>query len=84
MPKFYFTCGSAHCHVVGGKTWDKDSILEVNSVDYDTARRFVFEQFGDKWAFQYDESDLEDLLKFFKGGIVAAITEKANGTHHPI
>lgn len=84
MPKFYFTCGQSHCHVVGGKTWDKGSILEVNSVDYDAAREFVFDQFGDKWSFQYEEDELEGILPFFRNGIVTTITEKPNGTHHPI
>jgi len=74
VKKFYFTCGQSHCHSVGGKTWDKDSILEVVTVDYDSAREFVCGAFGDKWSFQYEESDLEDLLPYFRNGIVRTIT----------
>ena len=70
MPKFYFTCGQAHAHVIGGKTWDKDGLLEVEALDYEAAREFVFSLVGNKWSFQYTENELDDLMPYFRNGIV--------------
>lgn len=72
MPKFYFSCGQIHRHDVGGgKVWDKDSLIEVNAERADLACIFVQSRFGPKYASDYPEKELPELLKFAKNGIVA-------------
>jgi hypothetical protein len=70
---FYFTCGQTHVHSVGGgRTWNKDSVLQVNAPDEESAREKVFELFGGAWGFCYD--DKEDVgMGYYSGGICAVI-----------
>jgi len=53
---FFFTCGQKHSHDAGGGAiWNKDSVLQVNAYSEELAREFVFNTFGNKWAFCYAE-----------------------------
>lgn len=65
MPSFYFTFGQAHAHAVGGFTYDKDVIVEIEAEGKGEARKIMSDAFGDKWAFQYDE--LPDMSFFPRG-----------------
>lgn len=65
MSKFYFTFGQAHVHSVGGRTYDKDCVVEIEAEDSDEARTRMVEVFGQKWAFQYD--NLPDMSYFPRG-----------------
>lgn len=65
MPKFYFTFGQSHAHSVGGFTYDKDVVVEIEAKTSNDARQEMFETFGRKWSMQYD--DLPDMTLFRRG-----------------
>ena len=65
MISSYFSFGQDHAHRLGGHTLDCDVIIEINAVDDISARRRMFELFGDKWSFQYE--NLPDMDYFSRG-----------------
>ena len=65
MPKFYFTFGQDHAHIVDNFTWDKDVVCEIEAPSYGEARAIMVDAFGQKWAFQYEE--LPDMRYFPRG-----------------
>lgn len=60
MSKFYFTFGSGH-HDTHGRSL-LGYYVEIEAKDYMSARTSMFNHFGDKWAFQYDESQYEEAI----------------------
>lgn len=66
MNRYYFTFGQSHTHSVNGKTFDKDCVVEIETNDSDSARKIMFDTFGQKWASQYDE--LPDM-QFYPRGV---------------
>lgn len=61
----YISFGQSHCHVVDGKTVDKNTLARV--ADRDQA----FELFGGKFATDYPEEKITPLfLQMFPRGIV--------------
>lgn len=68
--KLYITFGQGHCHVVDGKTLNKDTIAELECSSYEEGRQKAFNLFGCKWSFDYQEADLGRILPFFPAGIV--------------
>ena len=67
--KVYVTFGQVHTHSVNGKTFDKDTVAEIECSSYDDGRDKAFEYFGDKFFTKYSEMD-EEELKYFPKGIV--------------
>ena len=72
MQEFFFTCGQSHTHSVNGRTWDKDSVLQVNAENEDLAREKVFEMFGPKWPMSYTKQTIS--MEYYPKGICAVIT----------
>ncbi len=62
----YFTFGQDHVHSVAGFTYDKDVIVKITA---DDPRQVMFDTFGPKWAMQYNENELQDLLPYFPRGV---------------
>lgn len=63
MEKFYFTFGQEHRHVDKKKrVCDSNTIICIRGCSAMHAKEKMFENFDDKWAFQYPESELKDLL----------------------
>lgn len=74
MESYFFTCGQSHIHQLGGgKTWDKDSVLQVNAENEDLAREKVFSLFGPKWAMCYNADEIKKSMHYFPKGICAVI-----------
>lgn len=71
MRKFYFSFGQSHRHEVNGQVFDKDCLVQIDSETYMTARRKMFEVFGDKWHRQYNESSLEEILGYYPRGVMS-------------
>ena len=63
--KYYFTFGQSHAHSVGGFTYDKDVVVEIEAVGSNTARQIMFDTFGRTWSMQYDKCP--DLSYFPRG-----------------
>lgn len=61
----YFTLGQSHAHRLDGHTLDCDVVIEINAIDNNSARERMFELFGDKWSFQYE--NLPDMDYFPRG-----------------
>lgn len=69
MKAFYFTFGQGHAHDVNGHWFDKDQVVQIEAADYSAARKVMFDTFGDKWAFQYD--DIEKVhIEYYRLGVV--------------
>ncbi|MDR0912141.1 MAG: hypothetical protein LBM96_06025 [Methanobrevibacter sp.] len=66
MNTSYFTFGQDHVHKCGNATLDKDCIVKIEAED---PREEMFRLFGSKWAMQYDESQLEDIIKYYPRGV---------------
>lgn len=54
MPKFYFTFGSSHSHLVAGTRFNMNRIAEIEADTMNEARDKAFKVFKDKWSFGYD------------------------------
>ena len=70
MAKFYITFGQVHVHSVNGKTFDKDSLCEIEAESHRQARERAYEVFGGVFCTSYGESELEDLLLYSPRGII--------------
>lgn len=66
MKSFYFTFGQCHVHTIDGFTYDKDVVVKVEAFDSKEAREIMFDFFGKKWGFQYNELP---EMKYFPRGI---------------
>jgi len=72
MSTYFFTCGQSHRHEIGGgKVWDKNSVLQVNAKNEDTAKAKVFALFGAKWSMCYGPDDIS--MEYYPGGVCAII-----------
>ena len=59
----YFTFGHDHSHFVGGRFWDKDTVVSITAPN---PRHVMFATFGKAWAFEY--LSLEDVdMRFYHG-----------------
>lgn len=65
MGKYYFTFGQSHAHRVNNIIFDKDCVVEIEAEDYGSAREKMFDNFNDKWSFQYVE--IPDMGYFPRG-----------------
>lgn len=64
MSVAYFTFGHGHAHALNGFTFDKDVVVRIESED---PRSTMLENFGGKWAFEYEEPP---DMRYFPRGIV--------------
>lgn len=60
----WFTFGQTHVHSVNGKTFDKDCVVMITSKD---PRQTMFDNFGPKWAMEYDE---EPDMSYYPRGVM--------------
>ena len=67
MKIFYVTLGQSHIHSVGGKTFDKDCVATIDADNYEDARNKVFEIFGKKFCFVYEE---KPNMSFYPRGLM--------------
>jgi len=52
--KFYFTFGQDHIHRLPNTLVDRDCVIEIHADSYKDARLKMFDTFGRRWAFQYE------------------------------
>lgn len=72
MCTYFFTCGQTHRHEIGGgKIWDKNSVLQVNAKNEDSARAKVFSLFGAKWCMCYGPDSVS--MEHYPNGVCAVI-----------
>lgn len=66
----YITFGTDHNHYIDGKTFDSESVAEIECTNYADGREKAFNAFGPKFAFSYD--NLNDLnLHYYSKGLIA-------------
>lgn len=65
MKKYYFTFGQTQVHSVGGRTYDKNTIVEISANDFFEARKIMFDYFGAEWCFQYENYEDLNLKKYW-------------------
>lgn len=69
MNKYYVTMGQAHVHSIQGETVDKDSVVEIEAEDYNTAYDFAYGLFGTKFC----TVNAEPHLEYYPRGIVLSL-----------
>ena len=72
---YYFTLGQSHIHTLEDDddifntiVWDKNGIVKVIAENETKARDFIFSLVGSKWAFCYDDNNIN--VKYFPNGII--------------
>ena len=68
MKKFYFTFGQIHAHSVDDRTFDKNSVVEIEAINNEVARKIMFDTFGQTWSMDYGETPPD--MSFFSRGII--------------
>jgi len=70
MAKFYITFGQIHVHSVNGKTFDKDSLCEIEAESHREAHDRAMDVFNGIFHECVDEEKLEKYLPYFPRGII--------------
>lgn len=68
MKETYFTFGQKHVHSVNGKTFDKDCVALIRSINEDP-RDIAVRIFGLEWCWQHDK--VPDM-SYYPRGIIDA------------
>jgi len=68
--KFYATTGNENAHDIKGKTWDKDTVLQLQEKNAFDAVQNLNANFGEKWESIFVENDPKTLLAKFPKGII--------------
>jgi hypothetical protein len=63
---YYFTFGQCHVHPTIDQLQMKDFWIEIEAKDSDSAREVMVKNYGNKWAFQYNEDNWNP--EYFPGG----------------
>ena len=61
--------GQSHVHSISGVTVDKDSIVEIEAEDYNSAYAYANEVFERKWCSLYEKPNYE----FYPRGVVLSL-----------
>lgn len=72
METHYFTFGQSHVHPETKESM-KDYWIEIVADSVEKARRKMFEMFGNKWGFQYHESQFMRYYSQFPKGCYSRI-----------
>lgn len=69
--KHYVTFGQTHVHRIGGKTIDCDCVAVLDCVSAEHGRQRAFELFGERFCFEYSESQWNHHnIKYYPRGYV--------------
>jgi hypothetical protein len=67
--KTYVTFGQDHVHKLGNKTFDRNSVAEIDCETFEEGRAKAFELFGKKFCTTY--TDLKKVhLEYYPRGII--------------
>lgn len=70
MNKYYITFGQIHVHSVGGKTFDKDCLAEIEAESNKEAHQLAMRVFDCKFRNCHDEDKLSSVLEYYPRGII--------------
>lgn len=73
MEKWYFTFGKG---MFLEDVSLANRVVEIEANSYGEAREIMISWFGDKWAFQYDEDEWEELIGKFDYELWTTLREK--------
>lgn len=73
MEKWYFTFGKG---MFLEDVSLANRVVEIEANSYGEAREIMISWFGDKWAFQYDEDEWEELIEKFDYELWTTLREK--------
>lgn len=70
--KIYISFGQNHTHRVNGKTFDCDSLAEIDCTDRKEGRARAMELFDGKFFTDYPDDKIhdEEFMSFFPRGII--------------
>ena len=71
LKNYYFTFGQIHVHPQTGILM-KDHWVRIVAHNIPEARKIMCENYSNKWAFQYDETNFRD--SYFPGGEYEVLT----------
>lgn len=65
MENFYFTFGEENLK----------KYVKITASSYERARKLMFDYYGDKWAFQYEEEEFLPLIKKYNYSLLFHLNE---------
>jgi len=68
--KLYVTFGQTHAHNVNGKTFDRDSVCEIECDNYDHGWHIASEAFDTKYFALYSQDEIKPKMEYFPRGII--------------
>ena len=68
--KYYITFGQVHTHSVGGKTFDKDCLAELEEDSPEAAHNMAMAIFSGKFHNCHPESMLSEVIKYYPRGVI--------------
>jgi len=70
MDKFYITFGQIHTHSVNGKTFDKDSLAEIEAETPKAAHELAMDIFDGTFHQCLPADKLDEVLHYFPRGVI--------------
>jgi hypothetical protein len=64
MKTSYFTFGQSHRHTIDGFVYDKDIVVQITA---EIPRLVMFQKFGSKWGFEYQDEPPTNMSLFPRG-----------------
>lgn len=62
-----FSFGQGHEHVIDGVIFNKDCLVRITA---ENPRQVMFDVFGAKWCFEYDDARVPDIIHHFPRGVI--------------
>lgn len=68
--KFYITFGQVHAHSIGGKTFDRNCLAEIEADSKKEAHDIAMKIFNAKFHNCHPESELPNVIEYYPRGVI--------------
>lgn len=72
MNKYYITFGQSHAHAIGGVTYDKDCLAELEAETKHEAHTEAMRIFNGKFHNCHSAEMLSEILHYYPRGVIKA------------
>jgi hypothetical protein len=70
MNKYYITFGQAHAHAIGGKTFDRNCLAELEAESQGKAHEIAMRIFNGKFHNCHTEEELPKVIEYYPRGVI--------------
>lgn len=70
MAKFYITFGQAHAHAIGGRTYDRNCLAELEAESPKEAHETAMKIFNKRFHQCHTEEELPRVIDYYPRGII--------------